>query len=142
MNENIYRTPEANLDTHQHPLQNVKLWNPDAAGAWSLLFTPVFGSILVHKNWQSIGNAEEEKTSKRWIYLSILMAIVSTIINLAGFVYIIAWYFSSQKKQTTYIKEKLGGNYTRKGWLVPLSYAFMAWMALIFGIFSFFWTTF
>ena len=41
-----------------------KLWNPEAAGGWSLIFNPVFGSILVLMNWQALGEREKIRSAQ------------------------------------------------------------------------------
>ena len=38
-----------------HAGQRAALWNPDAAACWSMLFTPLFGTILVIRNWEALG---------------------------------------------------------------------------------------
>ena len=34
------------------------LWNPDVAGVWSVFLTPVFGSVILLLNWETIGDTE------------------------------------------------------------------------------------
>jgi hypothetical protein len=41
-----------------------KLWNPEAAGAWSLIFNPMFGSILVLMNWQALKVPEKVRSAQ------------------------------------------------------------------------------
>jgi len=99
------------------------LWNPDAAGAWSLVFSPVFGSALVLKNWQTLGEGLEVKLAWMWLVASILLLLAASFIpGLRGlkFLYIIIWYFGWQKKQTQYVKRRWGNEYIRKGWSTPL----------------------
>lgn len=45
-----------------------KLWNPNATTLWSLLFTPIFGSLLQNKNWEALGEQEKADNSKNWFY--------------------------------------------------------------------------
>lgn len=137
MTENIYNAPEASLTEESNETCNVALWNPDAAGAWSLLFSPLFGSILVYKNWKALGEEEQAKKSKKWIYISAPMALLSALLGVFGLIYIAVWYFTSQKKQTQYLKSKFSGNYPKKGWLKPLGIAFgclLGLVALIVGL--------
>ena len=42
-----------------------KLWNPNAATLWSLLFSPVFGAWIHAKNWEELGNEEESRNSMK-----------------------------------------------------------------------------
>jgi hypothetical protein len=99
------------------------LWNPDAAGAWSLVFSPIFGSALVLKNWQTLGQGLEVKLAWMWLAASILLLIIASFVpglSLLNFLYIIVWYFAWQKKQTDYVKKRWGKDYIRKGWAIPL----------------------
>lgn len=132
MSENVYSAPESNLNLSRST--DVQLWNPDAAGAWSLLFTPIFGSILVYKNWKTIGDVEQADKAKKWIYISVFMSVVSAVVGVLGIIYICTWYFMSQKKQTIYFKNEYGGKYTRKSWKKPLLIAFSIWLGIIMAI--------
>ena len=40
-----------------------ELYNPDAAGLWSILLTPVFGSWCVWKNYKVLGDKSKEKVA-------------------------------------------------------------------------------
>jgi len=131
LENNIYRAPESSLESENEDICNNELWNPDVAGAWSLLFTPIFGSILVYKNWMAMGEEERAKKLKIWIYISVPMALLSVVFGLFGFVYICVWYFSSQKKQTKYLKEKYSGIYPKKGWLKPICIALLSWLGVV-----------
>ncbi len=53
----------------QNSVAALALWNPDAIASWSLLFTPVFGSYFVMKNWQSIGDTEKARTAQNWLFI-------------------------------------------------------------------------
>jgi raffinose/stachyose/melibiose transport system permease protein len=55
MNENLVQESPAQPLSNQSYGPAPVLWNPGAAGAWSLIFNPVFGSILVLMNWQMAG---------------------------------------------------------------------------------------
>ena len=59
---NPFEPPKAGLDVPLAAEAGPALWNPDAAGAWSLLLTPIFGSVLVRKNWQAIGDEAKART--------------------------------------------------------------------------------
>ena len=121
MEDTIYKTPESELEV-KGSHDGVELWNPDAAGAWSILFTPVFGSILVRKNWQALGDSKKAKTGSIWLLVSVFILIASIFIPISGFVFLIIWYFAYQKPQTSFVKSQVG-TYTKKGWLKPLGIA-------------------
>jgi len=107
------------------------LWNPDAAGAWSLLFTPVFGSILVRKNWKAIGDEDKVRQGAIWLGASIVMLLATIFIGILGFFYIIVWYFAWQRPQAQFIRERWGKDYPRKGWIVPLLAALGIYIAVV-----------
>jgi len=107
------------------------LWNPDAAGAWSLLFTPVFGSVLLLKNWQAIGRDDKVKAARIWLIVSCVMFVLTIMIGGIGMIYIIIWYFAWQKPQTRYVKAQWGKDYPRKPWRKPLLVGFSCWGGLI-----------
>ena len=131
------------------------LWNPDAAGVWSLMFTPVFGSILLLNNWQAIGRDDKVKAARNWLIASIVILIASLVMNVltirvmdvltldAGtisLIYIIIWYFAWQKPQTKYVKEQWGMDYPRKSWTKPLLIGFGCWggFIILYASFLFF----
>ena len=116
---NPYAPPRSNLEIAPPRGPAPQLWNPDAAGLWSLLFTPIFGSTLVLLNWKAIGDDAQARTARNWLIVSIAMLIPSAISGI-GLVWIIVWYFASQRKQSRFIRETWGKDYPRRGWLVPL----------------------
>lgn len=120
MNINPYAAPTAALSKENADVAP-PLWNPDAAGAWSLLFTPIFGSILLLKNWQAIGDQKWVKAAKIWLAVSIFMLFPSVFFPLVGLIYIIVWYFAWQRNQTRYVKERWGTDYPRKNWGLPIA---------------------
>lgn len=133
MTDDVYSAPKSDLNISK-PLVDAEVWNPDVAGAWSLLFTPLFGSIIVYKNWLSLGEIERANKSKKWIYISVFMAIVSALIGLIGLVYICTWYYMSQKPQTLFLKSEYNNVYKKKRWGQPLLIAVGSWFAFIFVV--------
>ena len=125
---NPFEPPKAPLDV---PVDRdaPPLWNPDAAGAWSLLFSPIFGSVLVRKNWQALGEQDKTRTATIWLVVSVLAFLFGMLVfPLTGFLYIIVWYFAFQRPQAAYVKERWGKTYPRKGWFIPLFAALLAWI--------------
>jgi heme/copper-type cytochrome/quinol oxidase subunit 2 len=127
---NPFEPPKASLDV---PVDRdaPPLWNPDAAGAWSLLFSPIFGSVLVRKNWQALGEPDKARTGTIWLVASVVMFVATLVTGVFGLLYIIVWYFMFQRPQATYVKERWGRDYPRKGWLMPLLVALVAYVAVI-----------
>jgi hypothetical protein len=125
------------------------LWNPNAAASWSLLFSPVFGAFLHMRNWEALGEAEKAAQSKGWMIGSIAfillvsvgpillpqVAILETLGNASGIALLVAWYYAIGKSQNTFVVERFGKTYPRRGWTKPLLAAFgaiAAFFALIF----------
>ena len=104
---------------------NPKLWNPNAATLWSLLFSPVFGAWIHAKNWKELGSEEESKNSMKWVYgglvfltLVLLIPMPDAIGRYVGLGFLIAWNFSSAKKQVDHVKNLPA--YEKKAWFKPL----------------------
>ena len=129
---NPFEPPKAALDGVAVVAEDAPLlWNPDAAGAWSLLFTPVFGSILVRKNWKAIGDEDRARQGTIWLGVSIVMLLATLFTGILGFLYIIVWYFAWQRPQAQFIRERWGKDYPRKGWIVPLLAALGIYIAVV-----------
>jgi len=128
---NPFEPPKAALDVAVTPEVAPALWNPDAAGAWSLLFSPVFGSVLVRKNWQALGDEDKARAGAIWLGVSILMLVATLFTGVLGFLYIVVWYFAWQRPQTLYIKERWGKDYPRKGWGPALLAALGVYIAVV-----------
>ena len=126
MESTVYNPPEADLQLESRH-QNVSLWNPDAAGAWSILFSPIFGSILVRSNWRELGDEGKARSGTIWIWSSVFMLVLSAVIPFVSLPFLIVWYFTYQRKQTNYVKQNLGA-YSKKSWLKPLAIATVAYI--------------
>lgn len=123
------------------------LWNPTAAGAWSLLFSPIFGASLHMQNWKALGQPEKAAASKRWLFGCIafftVLVIVSMILpesggldaiaRFGGLGLLVAWYYSIGKAQQTYVAGRFGTRYPRRGWLLPIAAAF----GVVVAVFAF-----
>lgn len=138
MNTTPVREPASQSENNQVEGAAPALWNPAAAGAWSLIFNPVFGSILVLMNWQALGMKEKIRNAQLWLTVSIIMLVVSffipypfgTVVSLA---YLLVWYLSSAKTQAKYINGQWGQAYPRRSWLWPLLIAVIA-TAFLYGV--------
>jgi uncharacterized membrane protein len=125
------------------------LWNPTAAGVWSLLFSPIFGACLHMQNWKALGQPEKATASKKWIFGSSLFFITVACSSLfmpeskaldnagtlGGLALLIAWYYAIGKSQQTYVAARFGKQYPRRSWTIPLAIAigiFIAYVGLFF----------
>jgi heme/copper-type cytochrome/quinol oxidase subunit 2 len=134
MNESSIQESIPQPISNSDQLNVPKLWNPEAVGAWSLIFNPVFGSILVLMNWQALGEKEKVRNAQLWLAVSIvvLVAVIflpPSIRSLVSISYLLLWYFSAAKPQARYFKERWGTAYPRRSWLWPLLIGF----GIIFG---------
>lgn len=129
MNENLVQeSPVQPLNIQSQGAAPV-LWNPEAAGAWSLIFNPVFGSILVLMNWQRLGVQDRIRNAQLWLGVSIVMLIALFFVPpslraLVSIGYLLVWYFAAAKPQAKYIQERWGKAYPRRSWMWPLLIAF------------------
>lgn len=105
-----------------------KIWNPNAAANWSLLFSPAFGAILQAMNWKELGQPDRAKTNKTWACVTIIFLLLFALIpvnvggigGLIGLILLLSWYFSQGRAQAKYVKETYGKEYEKKGWAKPL----------------------
>ena len=135
------------------PAQGMALWNPNAAAAWSILFTPLFGAYLHTLNWRALGNSEQERASMRWVVAGVLVLASFVIIDATAFdhakgdalarsiefVFFLAWYFLSARGQAKTIRAQYGAHYRRMSWRKPLLVAlgcFCAYVLLVVAIAS------
>lgn len=110
------------LENKQYLNLMPKLWNPNAVANWCLVFTPIFGSFLISKNWKELNQAQKAKGSMVWFYVSIVILLI--IVILAGIMpmfrvlalaYLVVWYLACAKRQVHYIKRNQI-NYEKKDW--------------------------
>ena len=122
------------------------LWNPAAAAAWSLLFTPIFGAWLHMLNWRALGEPARAAASWRWVQAGFAMVGVCVLLGLAlpeskgaesvarsiGMGLLVAWYIGAARVQSAYVREKFGKAYVHRPWGRVLLLAFGA----MFGFFA------
>jgi len=119
--------------------EQIKLWTPDPVGLWSLVLSPIWGAVLISKNWKALGEAHKAKRAMLWCYVNIVLLLAIMIADLPcllSAVYLIIWYFFSLRRQKKYIAEK-GIFYQRKSWKTPLLIGFAAlilWFLFCFGV--------
>ena len=146
MQDNHYAPPKALVDDVGAAVEVAPpLWNPNAAASWSLLFTPVFGTILHWRNWSAMGETKHAAAAKTWLIAAVVVIIVLLVLIYAGLaargtvrianvVFLLTWYFAAAKPQAKAVAERFGEAYPRRGWLVPIAIALTAIIAAIAGI--------
>lgn len=143
--ENPYAPPKAVVDDLSSQEPAPSLWNPNAAASWSLLFSPIFGSILHMKNWSAMGQPDKAKSSKNWaigstaFFVGLLVVSVALpesksldgLSRIASFALLITWYYAIGKSQNAFVLAKYGKGYPRRGWLLPLLIALGVFVVFI-----------
>jgi hypothetical protein len=145
--------------------ERLHLWNPNVASSLSVFFTPIFGAYVHAKNWIELGDRDKAETNKKWVtvytlylvlsFIFILLKDLSTlnpniprasgssvslIVSVTGVLLLLGWYFTQGKPQADYIKENYFGEFDKKGWGIPISIAFGAFLFLmmVFGAIYYF----
>lgn len=132
--QNPYAPPKASVTPVANAEVAPALWNPTAAGGWSLIFSPIFGAFLHMQNWKALGQPEKATASKKWIFASIVFFVALGFSSLfmmeskgldafgrfGGLALLIAWYYAIGKSQQTYVAERFGKHYPRRAWTIPL----------------------
>ncbi len=103
-----------------------RLWNPNAAANWSILFTPVFGAWLQKMNWEELNKTEKAEKSKKWAYVGgglLILALIlpNALATLLSITFLLAWYFVSAKKQVKYVNDQ-NIDYEKREWKKPIIY--------------------
>ena len=112
-----------------------RLWNPNVAANWSLLFSPIFGAWVHAKNWKELGDYEKAKKSMLWVYGYTIFAVIVSFVpdfpNISVIGITVFWYTSFAKEQINYVKS--GKNYEKKSWLAPILLAIVGTF-ILFGV--------
>jgi uncharacterized membrane protein YfcA len=131
-------TPELNQTVR---VSKPKLWNPNVAANWSLIFSPIFGALLLSKNWTELGQPDRAKSNQTWaigciIFLLFVVLVPSRpmldrTMQLGGIILLLTWYFSQGRKQAKFVKEKYGKEYEKKKWGQPILIAIGCFVGFI-----------
>ncbi|MEO1370024.1 MAG: hypothetical protein AAFX50_22815 [Acidobacteriota bacterium] len=131
---NPYAPPAAPVDPYAQPgvraSEAPPLWNPDAAGVWSLLLSPVFGSVLIWLNWRRLGEDAKAERGLTVVLASMVMLILTPFVRGIGLFWIVIWYFAWQRKQTRYVSERFGKDYPRRPWTQVVCAAVLLYFAI------------
>lgn len=142
------------INHHETEKALPRLWNPNAAANWSILFTPAFGAFCYAANWRTLGDDRRARANTRWawtaigVWLSILvLAIVnffilplgSTISNVTlitcrwlPWVILLGWYLSEGRPHARFVRDSLGKRYLKRGWAFPILTALPLWALYVF----------
>ena len=123
---NVFQSTGSNSFSREPELP--ELWNPKVLG--NLLFfifltpilTPVWCTIIAAKNWDALKEFDRAREARNWIYIWIAMYIITFLIPLGifGFIILLVWYFRVIKPQ--YDVVAVGGiAYIKKSWIPTLT---------------------
>jgi hypothetical protein len=123
------------------------LWRPSAVAAWSLFFTPVFGSWLLMHNWRVLGQAQAARSARRWLLASVCVLLFellagaitervngsAPLAQLIGLAWLGLWLLAAAAPQWRLVRRRFGRRYARRGWNGALGMAaacaFACWTA-------------
>lgn len=119
------------------------LWRPSAVAAWSLLFTPVFGSWLLMHNWQVLGQVQAARTARRWLLASVAVLMLelfasavtervngnTPLAQLIGLGWLGLWLLAAAAPQWQLVRRRFGRRYARRGWNGALGMAALCGLA-------------
>ncbi len=77
-------------------------------------------TVVILKNWQSIGEQPRVKTGWAWLAVSVAMVIVFGATYWVHLIYLLTWSLAWPMKQARYVNERWGANYPKKRWVAPL----------------------
>lgn len=121
-----------------------RLWNPNAAANWSLLFSPIFGAWVQARNWQALNQPGKARNSMMWVYFGFVFLLVVLFLPdgvgaTPGIIFLLVWYSSSGKGQAKLIKDQ-NINYEKKTWDRPLLLGLAGFIAYLSVAVAIFWT--
>nr|WP_271873207.1 tetratricopeptide repeat protein [Rubripirellula sp.] len=117
--------------------KKLKLWNPNAAANWSLIFSPIFGGWVHAKNWRELGQKDKAQESMLWVYVTLASLVVRLFTGWgAEFLILVLWYFLSAKAQVKFLREN-NISYEKKTWDKPLAIGFLGWVIYLLAHFTF-----
>lgn len=104
-----------------------------AAAAWSVLFTPLFGAILVAANWRALGQPGRAGAQRWWmIGTAVLLAALlwihfaaaseawDILLRFGALALLVAWIIAGAWPQISYLREHPSADRVRRGWIWPL----------------------
>lgn len=144
------KLPAKVADINPQPPSRPRVWNPKVVVAWSVVFTPAFGSCLVAANWKAIGRADEYRFSLAWLAASIVVLLSYPVLGGMypdgysieaktrgfGIVYLILWYFASARAQVRTFSSLGRAHYETRSWTFPLCAAVLSTIAYVFMSFG------
>jgi len=106
------------------------LWRPSVVAAWSLVFTPAFGSWLLMHNWQVLGQPQAAGRARLWLRASLAMLALqllagainrrlngdSPLVAWLALAWLLLWLLGAAWPQWIAVRRRYGRGYPRRGW--------------------------
>lgn len=128
-------------------LEDRKLWNPLASAGWSLLFSPLFGAILLDRNWRVLDQKDQARWTRLLFWLSASAILFGFIVapidftpgaekTITGISKIIGISltgacFTIGRHQKRFLAESGRANYPKKSWSKPIAFGVVGLVAFI-----------
>jgi ribosomal protein S27E len=109
------------------------LWNPGAAGIWSLFIPWAMGPFLIAQNWRSLGESQRANRAMNWFYAALVFTASVPFLRfvlpvpIGGFVYLIGnptalliWNWAECESQRKLLKNLFANRYERRGLFFPI----------------------
>lgn len=123
------------------------LWRPSAVAVWSLVFTPVFGSYLLMRNWQALGQQRAALAARRWLLASLAVLALelfagavnrrlnggSPLVQWLALAWLGLWLLAAAAPQWQLVRRRFGRAYARRGWngalATAVAFGALSWSA-------------
>ncbi|MEW6023637.1 MAG: hypothetical protein AB1807_16025 [Pseudomonadota bacterium] len=120
----------ANAIEFDHAAPDTALWRPSMVAAWSLVFTPAFGSWLLMHNWRALGQPQAASRARLWfgaslavLALQLLAGAVNRRLNgdsplmaWLALAWLLLWLLGAAWPQWIAVRRRYGRRYARRGW--------------------------
>lgn len=147
-------TPDELVDQGSNPDDEpVLLWNPYVAALLSLVFTPVFGAWLHHRNALELGDSRLRRVARMWLGVALAFTASGLYLVSAGQLaptsafsasallggYTIVWYAFAGHKQSRIVARLSRPQWRSRSFLKPVAVAslLMALPALVVWVRSY-----
>jgi len=124
----------------------IALWSPDSVAFWSLLFTPIFGSVMHVLNASRLGQKSLLYSALFWLAVNTYLTnyivwltpkgdnMLETLFNQSSALLplMAIWYLLGVRRQSRYVIAQFGANYHRQSlWLALCCAALLTLLRLL-----------
>lgn len=132
----IFRAPLVEEEVDEE--QGVELWNPNAVMSWSVLFSPIFGALLIAENLKALGDEARAKRASLWVWATVAVVVLTPLFisHLSDGVRVylglmVGWMWLSARPHRMEVEREFGDDYPRRSWRRPLMIAGPIWLGLL-----------